>query len=83
MKPKEGSVIVRGPDAWLPLKVAYEKRVLGEGEARYLTYTPKVHEYRARYKQFSYRMTKDTLVTVLDPRLGFAVEEIRQRVHQK
>jgi nitrogen regulatory protein PII len=83
VKPREDSVVVRKPEAWMPLKVAYKERVLGEGEERYLTYSPKVHEYRARYKQFEYRMTKDTLVTVLDPRLGFAVEEIRQRVHQK
>ena len=57
--------------------------MLGEGDVLYLTYVPKVHEFRARYKQIEYRMTKDTLVTVLDPRLGFAVEEIKQRVHQK
>jgi hypothetical protein len=83
VKPREDSVVVRKPEAWMPLKVAYKERALREDEASYITYSPKVHEYRARYKQFEYRMTKDTLVTVLDPRLGFAVEEIRQRVHQK
>jgi len=40
-----------------------------------------VLEYRARYKQFEYEMTSNSMITVLDPRLGFQVEDIKKVNH--
>ena len=43
-----------------------------------------VLESRARYKSFVYNMTINTVITVLDKRLGFKdLADIKDKIHQK
>jgi hypothetical protein len=43
-----------------------------------------VLESRARYKSFVYNMTINTVITVLDKRLGFKdITDIKDKIHQK
>jgi hypothetical protein len=43
-----------------------------------------VLESRARYKSFVYNMTINSVITVLDKRLGFKdIAEIKDKIHQK
>ena len=41
-----------------------------------------VWEQRARYKVFHYQMTNNSLITVIDRRLGFYIDELK-KVHAK